>query len=205
MKRITLFVFALFLTIFSISAQTEQGNILLGGTIGGYSVNAGIGNNKEIQSGFSIIPRIGFFVADNAAIGLGIGYSTDKTKDGTNPAIISNTFEVNPFGRYYVGLGDKFKFFGELGVNVGFGSSKVDVSGFEPFRSRTIGVNLSPGFVFFPSEKIGIELTITGISYSNIDPDTDEDDGTISIFNIGATKNRANGFLNPQLGIYFYF
>jgi hypothetical protein len=197
-------------------AQTEQGNLLLGGTLGAYSTSTGTGNRKATQSGFSVVPRIGFFASNNLAIGIGIGYSSSKIKEPFELDISSNVLEVNPFGRYYVDISDKFKFFGEFGINLRFGATYVDRGTIdpEPLRSRSIEAYIRPGFVFFPSQKFGIELTISGISYANVDPDTGFDGATFNVFNIGASKDLltnqsntfvGNSFLNPQLGIYFYF
>lgn len=179
------------------SAQTEKGNVLLGGSIG-------LGTSKSDASGaksstnFEIMPKAGYFVSNNTAVGLGLGYEYNKFSNGEK----SDVFTVAPFGRAYKNLSDQFKFFGELSVPLAFGSEK-NAAGDKDGESTSIGVALAPGFAFFPTKKVAIELAFSGISYSNIKTEDANgnkvDAASGSSFNIGAN------FFAPSLGVAFHF
>ncbi len=216
MKRIILSIAAIVALTFGANAQTEQGNILLGGTVGGAINNPDNSDDTDASlSEFTVIPQIGYFIADDFALGLGLGYNMldnrqDDTAGGEN-STVTNTFIVRPFGRYYIELGDQFSFFTELGVGIGFGNSVVTADGVESdedLNTASLDIALSPGFAFFPVETFGIEFSLTGIQFTSFDPDTDTDDNTESTLNIGATESGLfgnNGFFNPQLSLNFYF
>src|SRR3546814_13506607 len=73
-------------------------------------------------------------------------------------------FSAAPFARLYKGDGN-FKFFGQLSVPMGWGTSKAD--GDKVANTQRYGVELAPGFAFFPTEKIGIEFSVRGLYYQN--------------------------------------
>lgn len=178
------------------SAQTEKGKVLVGGSIGFGTEKSDVSGAEESTS-FNITPKAGYFVSDNIVIGLGLGYEYEKSATDVKADYVS----VAPFGRYYKSLSDQFKFFGELSVPLEFGSFKAgDVKTGE---STSIGVALAPGFAFFPTKKIGIELAFSGLSYENYqreDADGDKIDGASgNSFNIGAN------FFAPRLGVSFHF
>ncbi|MEM9981835.1 MAG: outer membrane beta-barrel protein [Bacteroidota bacterium] len=221
MKRIILSIAAIVALTFGANAQTDQGTILLGGTIGGSVFNPDNTDDTDSQvSSFAVIPQIGYFIADDFALGLGVGYSYFETTGedvgaGEN-STVNNAFVVRPFGRYYIELGDQFSFFTELGVGLEFGGNTVTVDGNEGDTVNSLGLDiaLSPGFAFFPVETFGIEFKLTGIQFRSFDPDTDVDDNTASVFNIGASGQNTDqsgflggttGFFNPQLSLNFYF
>jgi hypothetical protein len=54
------------------SAQTEKGNVVLGGSVF-YTSTENNPDNGKISS-VGIIPNAGYFIADNFAVGLGLGY-----------------------------------------------------------------------------------------------------------------------------------
>lgn len=55
-------------------------------------------NDNPQRSYFQMQPRVGWFVADNAAIGAGIPVSASKNGDNR-----SSSVGFAPFGRFYVG------------------------------------------------------------------------------------------------------
>lgn len=186
-------------------AQTEKGKTILGGNVYFNSAKSDAEGAKAANE-LSIVPSAGYFVADNIAIGTGIGYQTAKANAAS---VVGKTeaFLVSPFGRYYKSLNDQFKFFGQLSVPLAFGSAKaVDADlevGDKTGSTTSIGVALSPGFAYFPTSKIGIEFTLNGIAYENYkvkDGDDNELEGAGSqSFSIGAD------FFSPRIGIQFYF
>ena len=185
----------------STQAQTEKGNVLLGGNVG-FSTSKTDGASKSDVS-FSIVPRVGYFVSDNIAIGTGVGYNYDKQVSNNN---LNQAFEVSPFGRYYVNLSDQFKFFGQLSVPMAFGNNKLvdaqgNVADNKHATTTNIGVNLAPGFAFYPTKKIGIEFSVNGLGYNHFQVKNE----------ITGGKSKTNSFgldadtFAPKLGVMFHF
>lgn len=202
MKKLLLSLIAVSALAFTSQAQTEKGKFMLGGNAEFNSVKSDAEGAKANTS-FSVIPNVGYFIADNIAIGTGVGYSQTKSiGDGQ-----LESFVVSPFGRYYANLSESFKFVGQLAVPLEFGTLKdVDNAGEvgdKVGNTTSIGVNLSPGFAFFPTKKIAIELLLNGFSYENFSVD-DEDGTTVkgqgyNSFSIGTN------FFAPRIGVQFHF
>lgn len=179
------------------SAQTEKGKILVGGSIGLGTEKSDV-DGAESTVNFEIVPKVGYFVSNNIAVGLGLGYEYNKFSDDSKEDQVT----VAPFGRYYKNLSDQFKFFGELSVPIGFGSAK-DEDGEKEWESTSFGVAVAPGFAFYPTKKIGIELAFSGINFESRkveDGDGDKIDAASGTsFGIGAN------FFAPRLGVVFHF
>ncbi len=212
MKKIVsaAFVAALLCSAGAAQAQLSAGHIMLTGSAGYSSDKDGVGDDSYTRTTGEISPQVGYFVADNLAIGIGLSYGGVTTKDeGENPLgkytrTISNTsMTVGPFARYYKPVGDHAAFFGQLGV--GFGSTKrteeLEGKGFEgqtadeDIKYSLLGAQLSPGFTFFPTDHFGLEISMGGLGYNKTKQkdkpdgagDTWEDDNTATgfDFNLG--------------------
>lgn len=207
MKKLLLSLIAVSALAFTTQAQTEKGKFMLGGNVE-FDSNKPNGASKTNTS-FNIVPSAGYFVTDNFAIGTGIGFESSKFHTnavGTVAGFTTKTqaFVVAPFARYYKGINESFKFFGQLSVPMAFGNNKVgDNDGnnyVKTSKYNNVGVALSPGFAFFPSKKFGIEFSVQGISYNdNTNKDNDGNKiGGNKEFNIGAN------FFAPKIGVQFY-
>ncbi|WBO84203.1 hypothetical protein [Hymenobacter yonginensis] len=170
-------------------AQTSAGTVLLGGNVGyssskeEYSPSSlGSSSSERTQREFRFSPSVGYFVADNLAVGLIADLQTNKTKqpyteyDQGVPS--TYRFEstgsyksIGPFVRYYKMIGEKAGFYGQLagGYRTGRSRSESNAPFFEGSDGKYRGsyANLTPGFVFFPTPKIGLELTSGSIGYYN--------------------------------------
>lgn len=214
MRRSLLSTILFSLIAFYSFAQVGSGSKFLGGTFSVFSSKNKVDNGTTSVStdgptSFAIIPSFGFFVSDNIAVGLGLGYAQTKQVNNVSPGIrdenTQSLFVVNPFFRYYAPTSsDNFYFFGQLGVNLGFGKDKQEtISGPTTVTTEAdlteIGVNLSPGFAFFPSEKWGIELIFQGLGFSS---------STTKLGNVKSTDTEIvfdiRSF-SPSLGVLFYF
>jgi hypothetical protein len=102
MKKILLVAAFIVAGFISANAQTEKGTLLLGGDV---SFQTSDGNSL-----FTARPNVGFFVANNFAIG---GQFTLFAGDGFT------SWAVGPFVRGYFAGSEKGKFYGQLGLNVG--------------------------------------------------------------------------------------
>jgi len=201
MKKLLLSLVAVAALTFSANAQTEKGKIILGGNVGFNSSKVDGASKADVN--FSVVPSIGYFVGNNFAIGTGVGYEYEKTVSANRGQL--EAFKVAPFGRYYVNLTDQFKFFGQLSVPLAFGSLKsVDANGDtgSKFASTTsIGVNVAPGFAFFPNKKIGIEFSVNGLGYENFSTKAEATGEKVKTNSFGL---EANTFA-PKLGVQFHF
>ncbi|GAB3827097.1 outer membrane beta-barrel protein [Hymenobacter jeollabukensis] len=189
MKRFLLAVTLFGAAILSSQAQTAPGTILLSGNVGYASSKsevtstgtpATVPNSTSTSQQFHFAPQAGVFLADRLAVG--VLASLDQTKatqpdyyygPGGQRTTTRTTREklllVGPFARYYQMVGDKAGFYGQL--SGGFASSKAestldDVSASKlAIKSRGGFADLQPGFVFFPSDKLGLELALGSLRY----------------------------------------
>ncbi|MBB6500022.1 outer membrane beta-barrel protein [Pedobacter cryoconitis] len=215
MKKILFVLVASLAISASCTAQTEKGKMLLGGAIWFRSAKSSYSQKKSTF--INVMPNVGYFIADNLAIGGGIGYlhHNDPAKlypgyPTWTPAIKSNNFSISTFGRYYIGLTPEIKFFSQLSGSIDMQQSKyTDESGnpiTDRLKNRVYDVSLSPGFAIFPSRKIGIELSFTGFQYrkgnGKYPPDPNKNEVSevhFRSFDLGAN------FFTPHLGVQFYF
>lgn len=166
---------------FGSRAQTEKGNFLLGGDFNFQSKNDK--DNAPRTNSFGLGPKFGYFISDNFAIGLGASYFYSNQKswitDDQGPAgpirkfnngFRQSGFSIAPFVRHYIDLNAKFKFFSNLSVSAGksrgrsLGESTIDTH-ITKFETKFCSASLSPGFAFFPTKKLAIELSTNLVSY----------------------------------------
>ncbi len=198
MKKLFLTLSAAIAVTFAANAQTEKGKTILGGNVS-YDYTKVKDADVEAHS-LNILPSVGFFVSDNFAIGTGIGYAYEENTSlaevfGGNKV---SAFSVAPFARLYKGDGD-FKFFGQLSVPMAWGSAKADDT--KKGNTESYGVAVSPGFAYFPTSKIGIELSVRGLYYQNNSLKPEEGGEKVSTNSFGLNANS----LAPSIGVQFYF
>jgi len=232
MKKLFTILCAVMLTI-SLSAQTDQGTFLISMNTGlGFSSTnitdiEGLGGNwddvydKQSSStlnfnltDFSALlesVKLGYFVSDNFAIGLGMIYSSDGTNDdyhsdlngfGQNDVkLTSTTFVIEPGVRYYMEMGEGF-LFGQLSYGMGSSTYKVELSEDDDPDDQVMkssGLGLGVGYSILVNDNISIEpvlgysmLTQTevdaGISSTGSTADWITKSNTIS-FEIGLTMS----------------
>ncbi|UKB77249.1 outer membrane protein [Chryseobacterium sp. MEBOG07] len=174
------------------NAQIAKGTTYLSGSVGYSQVESNNGNIKK--ENFNVLPTVGYFVNTNLAVGLGIGYQTEKNTT-TTTATLGNTtivnenvtktpaFVVAPFVRKYWTLSDKLYFFGQLAVPMQFGKTEVENSSVATTGNTVvsnststeakytkIGVTVKPGLDYFLNKNWSIEATIGEFGYSNYKP-----------------------------------
>lgn len=195
MKKISLLTIAiLFATAMSSFAQTSKGTLFLGGGLGFTSSNGKstlkfggttVESDGVKSTNFSIVPGVGYFVADKLAIGLDLSVNSSSIQipDNNDPDDYEKTsgtsFGFKPYARKYWMVGDNFGFTGTLGVGVAFGSSKVEekngnttVTNDGP-KTTDLEIGVTPGIVFFPTNKVGLEASFGFVGYSSSTSKTD--------------------------------
>lgn len=164
MKRIFLLSVTLLVITFSVTAQdlprpqttapvafdaVQKGNWLVGANLGS------IGQNfKSKTFDFSVQPRAGYFISDNAAIGAQVELGLNRVK-GQGATFI---YGVTPFVRYYFpeGAAPTHRWFGE-GL-VGFGGTTYNNDDIESPISFVYGVRA--GYAHFVASNVALEGTL---------------------------------------------
>ncbi|MCD4790879.1 MAG: hypothetical protein K8R37_12850 [Bacteroidales bacterium] len=147
-----------------VSAQTDQGNFMIGISGSGY-YDESRGHYKELE--LSLSPDIGYFVSNNFMLGTGLCYSYFYTRsnysfsgyDGKKKNY-TNTFSIFPIARYYVKI-KKFSPFLHAYLGGTWGNSKEksfegEVLNREKLKGFVYGGGI--GFTYFISKKVGVEV-----------------------------------------------
>lgn len=143
MKRVLLTAFAA-LTVFAASAQIEQGTWLIGGSsnLGFTSFNEDAGDYSQ----FNIDVKGGYFVIENLAVGLNLGYSSVDLGDFGKET--DTGFGV--FTRYYF----NGKIFGGVGFNSVTAKFESDLGDSE---STISVIPIEVGYAAFIGKVVAIE------------------------------------------------
>ncbi len=135
--------------------------------------------NSDTQEGdktlsFSFFPKVGYFINNNIALGVGLGISTYKvttpsTTYDPEEVYTENSWAFGPFARYYYARTGNFSFFGEGIIGFGGGKSKNTIGSntTEGPKLFTIAVGVSPALSYNLSDKVSLEAKLGGITYSS--------------------------------------
>jgi outer membrane immunogenic protein len=176
------------------SAQWDAGKILATGGINFSTTTpkteVKIGDNTTTMDGptttdFGIDVTGGYFIADNIAVGLGIGLAgstISQEVDTTESTISHNIFGIAPFARYYIPYSDQFSFFGQFAIGVGFGKSKNEYTSGSTTTTNESSINMmmvgvSPGFSYMMTERVALEMRYGFFGYSSYTMKDEEDNG----------------------------
>ncbi|OON70872.1 outer membrane beta-barrel protein [Hymenobacter sp. CRA2] len=220
-------LFSLFLTSVApvtTQAQSLAGKTLLTGNIG-YNSNGrtvqtpGTTQSEALDRQFQFGVGAGYFVAEHLVLGLSGSYhflrQTNEQPDSFDSSIIhswetrSHNRAVGPFARYYFMLTDKMGLFGQATVSYSWGDASAVTSSSNTYHITSTGrggmAQLTPGFVFFPSSRVGIELTagtlVTGFSNGKSSSDSP---GSITTKTKSQFTSAAFGLSQLQLGASLY-
>lgn len=163
MKKCLLVAFALLFTgFYGVHAQTERGSVMAGGNMR-LHIPTNDGDNVQ-QSYFSLNPTLGFFIANNLAIGAGIPIKSDRyTNDGNRTTRRSSSIGFAPFLRYYIGESDIKPF---LGARFGIEHFKTVETNQADRTDDAVFVGFGAGIAFFLNEHVALEPSISYDAYS---------------------------------------
>ena len=186
------------------NAQIAKGTTYVSGVVGYSSVDNN--NNDNKVDNFAVVPTVGYFVAPNLAVGLGVGYAstTDKTTfEGGYDKETLSAFVVEPFVRKYWTLGDKLYFFGQLSVPMEFGNEKYEekvgnTTESDKVKYNSFGVSVKPGLDYFLNKNWTIEATIGEFGYNTSKYDVDGAKN-VNSFNFGLN------LANVGIGVKYVF
>ena len=168
--KFLLIVCIVFSLNYSASAQTQQGNVIFGGSAH-LSFNTANVNSKYVNweynllksKSFEFSPQVGFFIKNGLVLGLNlpISYTVEKYK---SEKISRSSLSAVPFLRYYFNL-NRVKPFIDGGLGFGSIIEKVDqLNGSESenyidFISRNIGF----GLAVFLNERVSLDFSFSYI------------------------------------------
>jgi hypothetical protein len=164
-------------------AQTaiKAGTIQLGGNVGYFhsSLEAPVSTGSSfsvkqttVTNQFAIAPSVGFFVADNLAVGISGAYQINQQKNTYSPVqgfpnyeATTKQFRIGAFAQYYKMLTEQFGFTGTLGGGYQYFGQPYNY-GNNDIATKGAYANLTPSIVFFPIPKLAIGASIGGINYA---------------------------------------
>lgn len=182
MKLSLLIIAGFLISGWSASAQTEKKKALLGGNV---SFSTSNDNSASIQlNSLAIGPRVGYFFANNLAVGMEFNYNLAKL-DGESYDYFDNetgyvergfgfreeNFGLSPFVRQYLTVKNNFRAFAQGSLTFQINSYKnIDDTGYlyrTDYTFKGFGSSLSLGFAYFPKQNWGIEFSFPFIRYFN--------------------------------------
>ncbi len=215
MKKLIIAVACTLISAGLFAQITNGGNFLMGSSIGFSTSNSEvsvIGDGVSVEGKstealqFNIAPKIGYFVTDNWALGVGLDYTLSRIKEPVN--ILDPNTEYNtsydsdllfgPFTRFYLPISEDKAFFVE--ATFGFGSSRdeIEINNEDQISSNNVlAFGIGPGFTIFSNDAIGIEA-LAKYNWARSESDIDFQ-GVRS-----ETTNRTNA-IDFSIGFQFYF
>lgn len=162
---------------------------------------------EKINSTFGFNPKAGYFLDDALAVGVELGYNSNKNPSATlpNTTIKDSGYGGGVFARYYfLDLGKRFKTYGDLGL--GFGANKNESSSTVGLTTTTIstksssfGLGLDLGMNYFVKDNIAISFGLADL-FSFTRKKTKGAVGPETNFNLNL--NNLNNFFNgAQFGL----
>ncbi len=195
-------------------AQIATG-FFAGGSIGLSSTSSKYSDGSLSEDGPKVSttnfnPTVGYFLTDNIAGGVRVLYSKSKTSlksNGQDNEASATGIGAEIFGRYFMPIGsaNNFAAIAELGIGFGkvTGESKSGAVTIESDPISLTSVGISPGIVYFPSQKFGIEASLGSLlaytSTTTTDASNDDNKSTeskIEFLNLNS--------LGLSFGIHYY-
>jgi hypothetical protein len=166
----------------ALAQMTSSGNFVIGSSFGLSSAQSNIkhidGSGDSEGDGpssmqFNISPKVGYFISDNFALGIGMDYTFSEVEDPNLNRTKDTDLLFGPFARLYLPVGGDIAVF--LEGNFGFGTSSdiMNIGGENQNISTNIfAVGAGPGLTIFSSEAIGISASFK-YNYARSDFDTE--------------------------------
>lgn len=176
------------------SAQYDEGRLLVNGGLGFSSITNNTtwdqvtnGEAEDLpdvsvsSSNFILNARGYYFISDNFAVGLGIGYGSSSTEasfeggefDDTNSIAVEplNMLMFIPTVRYYIPIERELSFFlqGDIEFGFGLGDNSVSMGGMSMENSTSVfGVGIEPGLSYMISRKFALEMTFGRLGFTQV-------------------------------------
>ncbi|MFM6953753.1 MAG: hypothetical protein ACKOWL_02085 [Sphingobacteriaceae bacterium] len=192
----------------SMDGPTQKGKWLVGANLGIFSYKHDDAAGTAYKTSTMVFqPAVSYFIQDNLALGLVLGIGSSKDISGGLDYGKSSGLSIAPSVRYYMPISNRFKFFGQLLVPIGSEKTTLDQGAVVDVKTQTMGVNLIPGFAFFPSQKISFELNAGSIYLQTFKTGADKYTYSGVTFlgeNLFSGDNSFNFNAVPTIGIKFH-
>lgn len=184
MKKTILAVVPLLLFSLTAFGQLEKGTFLLGGGVG-FSSSTSTSEltnftSESQNSSFTFSPDVGYFFKDNWVVGLSLPLQWFDTEinavyasgqDDIQSESTSSSYGVAPFVRKYFPFSEKMAFYGQVQMGY-FHRSTENITSLNNanntlIESDSFNVVTTLGLSYFPKNWMGINLSISPLSYSN--------------------------------------
>ncbi len=209
MKKQRIFLTAVMMLFagFAFAQFTDQGNFIIGSTIGFSTADSKISlesstgmsvTENPASTQFNISPRIGYFLARDFALGIGLDYTLNSIREPNEDKRDDSNLLFGPFARYYFQMGNDIAFFGE--ANFGYGTSTDNQTigeGRERISSNIFAIGAGPGITIISSSGVGLEAMF---KYNYARSEFDTESGGVRT----TTTTKTNQF-DISLGITIYF
>lgn len=169
----SVFLSLLLLAVAPAFCQTEKGATIVGGALSLQTTK----NN----SNFAVNPNIGFFPANNFAVGGALNLNFSKQGDVKN-----NQFGIGPYIRYYFGKSQTKPFFNLEGNYLNSKYETTDNGIKKTINTNGFGFLIGLGFAAFVNDVVAVE-GLTGYNYSDF------------------KNNSGSGGFTMRLGFQLYF
>ncbi len=195
-------LFVILILPISLSAQFNKGDKFIGGSLSIQTLHSPY--TPDIMfftkgTGITISPQIGFLLNEKLAFGGNLIYSSIHYVAGPDTSEATSdmhTYSIGLFLRRYYSINEKFLF--SLTGNADYGRGKNQYSSKvsdDETKNYKYSISVYPSFIFFPSQKWGIEASIGNISY----------DHTKTIDSDNKTDTFGIGYGSFILGFAYYF
>ncbi len=156
------------------SANAQAGKVYIGTTgvsLGQGTVQAFDGTGKMLITGFQIsdkytafglAPELGYFVSDNLALGIGLGFTSISGDAAEASGDKGTAFGVAPYLRWFAHKSGAFSFY----VQGGLDYANIKLDGQDAVNSFRIGV--LPGVAYGLSEHFSINANFGWLGYSKV-------------------------------------
>lgn len=179
MKKV-LFALAFGAFAFTANAQWNSGSIMVTGNLG---FSSGSSNNETgatttdlfSTSTFNVGVNGGYFVADNLAVGLNLGFQNSSIKDEqADQTTTTNMMMYGVFGRYYVPYTEQFSMYANLGFGLANGSTEVDDNNnASNSDNSSLGVGVGVGAAYFLNDHFFLDINYGVLGYSSTSSTSD--------------------------------
>lgn len=200
----------------ALDAQISKGNLFIGGNIvlDNQTNTAKVGNESQPTvkvTNFTFTLNMGYFVANNWATGINIGYGYGHEvrpglTEGNRTTIIDRPLNLNLFVRRYFMKQGIVGFFPEITGGYVTGSTKTELrtkEGTTITRGTLSGFSgrLGLGITWFPREgkPIAFEAVLGVINFSSVTTTMDQTSPQVSF------KDNSLSFRSATFGMHYYF
>lgn len=199
----------------AVNKPIQRGNFVIGTRIGFASSKSSV--EVETASGivkgdggtsaqFNLAPNLGYFLANNFVIGIGVDWLKTGSSSGIDlnggstgsQKASNNVILFGPFARYFVPVSEDKAFF--IGTNLGFGNSKNQFTAngqTQSINTSLLNWGVGPGFTIFARNGLALE-TLVKYNFA-------KSKSVIDVQSIKRTSTTWTNALDFSVGLQYYF